>query len=125
MVVDDMFFAAKIRGAADSAGRQVVRVKSSEQLKQFPPDRPPALLIIDLNSESLNPIQAIELLKTEPELSAVPIIGFLSHIQTDLKRAAELAGCDYVVPRSVFTQMLPQIMAGDLSSLKTRQPHNS
>ncbi|HXG65442.1 MAG TPA: hypothetical protein VNO70_10055, partial [Blastocatellia bacterium] len=59
----------------------------------------------------------IEFCKAQPALRDVPIIGFLSHVQVDLKRQAEMAGCDYVIPRSLFSQALPQIVSGDLSSL--------
>ncbi|HXG68940.1 MAG TPA: response regulator, partial [Blastocatellia bacterium] len=102
VVVDDMFFAAKIRGAIESAGRVIERVKSREQLEQLAADAP-ALMIVDLNSDRLNPLDVIEFCKAQPALRDVPIIGFLSHVQVDLKRQAEMAGCDYVIPRSLFS----------------------
>jgi len=37
-------------------------------------------------------------------------LGFLSHIQGELKMKAQEAGCDMVVPRSAFSQNLPQIL---------------
>jgi hypothetical protein len=38
------------------------------------------------------------------------IIGFLSHVQGDLKLKAHEAGCDMVLPRSAFSQNLPQLL---------------
>jgi len=38
------------------------------------------------------------------------IIGFLSHVQGDLKLRAQEAGCDMVLPRSAFSQNLPQLL---------------
>ena len=116
ILVDDMFFGAKINGAANECGRQIERVKSREQLEELAA-KPPALVIIDLNSDRLDPLWAIELLKSRQELNAVPIVGFVSHVQTELIRAAQAAGCDYVLPRSAFNQMLSDIVRGKLEAL--------
>ena len=114
IVVDDMFFTAKIRAAAAVCGREIEVVKSLEQLEKLIDD-PPSLVIVDLNSDRLNPLGALEFLKAR--LSGVSVIGFLSHVQVDLKQAAERTGCDYVIPRSMFSMKLAEIMSGDLSSL--------
>jgi CheY-like chemotaxis protein len=114
-----MFFTAKINGAAAECGRQIERVKSREQLERLVAN-PPSLVIIDLNSDRLDPLETIEFFKSSAELNAVPIVSFVSHVQTDLIRAAQAAGCDYVLPRSAFTQMLLQIVSGELSALRPK-----
>ena len=121
VVVDDMFFAAKINSAASNARRQIGRVKSREQLEQEVSDYIPSLVIIDLNSNLLDPLQTIEFFKSRPDLSSIPIVGFVSHVQTELIRLAQSAGCDYVLPRSAFSQLLPEIIAGNFSSLHAKQ----
>jgi CheY-like chemotaxis protein len=115
-----MFFIAKINGAAAERGRQIERVKSREQLEQLA-SNPPSLVIVDLNSDRISPIEAIEFLKSTPNLTAVPIVGFVSHVQTELIRNAQAAGCDYVVPRSAFNQLMNEIVSGNLSSLRLKQ----
>lgn len=120
ILVDDMFFGARINSAASACGRQIERVKSREQLEALA-SNPPSLVIIDLNSDRLDPLEAIEFFKSGAELSAVPIVAFVSHVQTELIRRAQAAGCDYVLPRSAFTQMLMKIVAGDLSGLRPSQ----
>ena len=119
IVVDDMFFAAKIRAAADVAGRQLQRIKSREQLGELAAD-PPELVIVDLNSDRISPIEAIRFLKESPALAPTPVVGFVSHVQTDLIREAQTAGCDFVLPRSAFTQMLAEIVAGNLEHIRQR-----
>lgn len=114
VAVDDMFFAAKILGAARSVGRQVERVKTKEQLAESVSNQAIALVIIDLNSAPLQALEIIETLKLNPLLAPIPILGFLSHVQVDLKRRAEQLGCDYVMPRSAFSQMLPEILSGKM-----------
>jgi CheY-like chemotaxis protein len=115
-LVDDMFFASKIIGAAEQAGRRLVRVKSQEDLERELIE-PPGLVLIDLNSTRLDPVSAIRFVKDRPEVAATPVIGFLSHVQVELMRQAEAAGCDYVLPRSRFSQMLGQILSGDMTGL--------
>ncbi|MBI3321064.1 MAG: response regulator, partial [Candidatus Omnitrophica bacterium] len=41
---------------------------------------------------------------------AVPIIGYGSHVQTELLVQARAAGCTTVLPRSVFVQQLPRLL---------------
>lgn len=119
ILVDDMFFTAKINGAAAECGRQIERIKSREQLEALRAT-PPSLVIIDLNSDRLDPLETIGFFKSSEELSAIPIVSFVSHVQTDLIRAAQAAGCDYVLPRSAFTQMLLEIVSGNLGALTRR-----
>jgi len=40
-----------------------------------------------------------------------PIVGFLSHVQTDLAEKARAAGCTEVLPRSQFTAKLADILS--------------
>src|SRR5438128_656373 len=120
LIVDDMFFAAKINAAASAAGRTVERLRSQEQLEQLT-TAPPLLVIIDLKAERLDPMQAIAFLKSSDELRAVPVVAFTSHVQTETIRRAQAAGCDVVLPHSAFTQMLPEIVAGNLDKLSRRQ----
>jgi CheY-like chemotaxis protein len=120
VLVDDMFFMSKINAAVTHAGRRIERIKSREQLERLAAN-PPSLLIVDLNSDRISPIEAIEFLKSTPSLAAVPIVGFVSHVQTELIRNAQAAGCDYVVPRSAFNQFIDDIVSGNLSSLRLKQ----
>jgi hypothetical protein len=41
----------------------------------------------------------------------LPLIAFLSHVQTDLAQQARAAGCTQVMPRSQFTHDLATILA--------------
>jgi hypothetical protein len=58
---------------------------------------------------SSKPLTVIPKLKAKLK-KATSIIGFLSHIQGELKVAAAEAGCDMVLPRSAFSQNLPQLL---------------
>jgi len=40
----------------------------------------------------------------------VSLIGYLSHVQGELKQAAQEAGCDMVMAKSAFSQNIQQIL---------------
>jgi hypothetical protein len=111
--VDDMFFLAKIQETARKAGVKVVFLKAetAETLLEMADDSPdqPALIIFDMNNLSAKPITLIPKLRTKFK-RRVSLVGFLSHIQGDLKAKAVEAGCDTVMPRSAFSQALPGLM---------------
>jgi CheY-like chemotaxis protein len=110
--VDDLFFQAKIQETARKLNVKVEFVKTepdlSDRLKQNGEEKP-SLIIFDLNSSSVKPLTLIPKLKSKLK-KGTSIIGFLSHVQGDLKQKAHEAGCDMVVPRSAFSQNLPQLL---------------
>ena len=108
-VLDDLFFTVKINEAAKRAGFPVKFVKSETDVLAHAAEKP-ALIIFDLNCGALEPLKVIGKLKADPELKGISVIGYLSHVQGELKQAAQAAGCDMVMPRSAFSQNLPQIL---------------
>ena len=113
IAVDDMFFAAKILSVAQHLGKTVERVKTATEIEAAITPNLPTLLIIDLNSTKFDAVEIIASLKAQPQ-SSMTVLGFLSHVQIDLRRRAEQAGCDYVLPRSAFSQLLPDILSGKM-----------
>ena len=57
----------------------------------------------------MKPLTLIPKLKSKLK-KGTSIIGFLSHVQGDLKQKAHEVGCDMVLPRSAFSQNLPQLL---------------
>jgi|SRR5229473_2983879 len=108
-VVSDLFFSVKINDAAKRAGMTVEFVKDEKDALAKAQTKP-ALVILDLNFDSVNPIDLISKLKGNNELKNISLIGFLSHVQGELKQKAHEAGCDIVLARSAFSQNLPQIL---------------
>ncbi|MBZ5597840.1 MAG: response regulator [Acidobacteriia bacterium] len=110
--VDDLFFLAKIQETARKLNVKVEFVKTEkdllEHLKQNGEEKP-SLIIFDLNNANAKPLVLIPKLKTKLK-KGTSIIGFLSHVQGDLKQKAHEVGCDMVLPRSAFSQNLPQLL---------------
>lgn len=111
VAVDDLFFSTKISETAKQLGIPVLFARSQDEVIARALTEKPALLIIDLNSNRCQPVETILQIKEDADLRHIPVIGFLSHVQADLKVRATMAGCDRVLPRSVFTTHLPKILA--------------
>ena len=110
--VDDIFFAAKIRAAADHLGLDVRFAKSVDAVMEAARDEAPLLIIADLHAEKCNPFDLAKRLKADEQLRGVTILGFFSHVQTALQQRAEQAGFDRIMPRSAFSKHLPEILEG-------------
>ncbi len=109
VAVSDLFFTVKILDAAKRAMLLPEIVKTQEELLAKARTSP-ALIIIDLNFESLEPVKMICEIRKDADLKATGIIAFVSHVQAELKKEAHDAGCDMVLARSAFSQNLPQIL---------------
>jgi hypothetical protein len=111
--IEDLFFLAKIQETARKLGVKVEFVKGDKdavaRVLGVPENERPALLVFDLNNLNAKPMALIPKFKTKFK-KAVSIIGFLNHLQGDLKMKAIEAGCDVVMPRSAFSQSLPILL---------------
>jgi CheY-like chemotaxis protein len=108
-VMSDLFFSVKINDAAKKLGMSAEFVKDKTLALERAKSKPP-LIILDLNCDAADPLGLIAGMKADPETARIPIIGFVSHVQTELKQRAQEVGCDTVVARSVFAQNLPAIL---------------
>jgi CheY-like chemotaxis protein len=113
-VVDDLFFASKIRGTAEQLSVPVRFARTAEALIDAARRDSPSLIICDLHSQKVDPIELAKTLKTDEGLRHIPLLGFFSHVQTELQSEAQQAGFDRVIPRSAFTRDLPDILSGRL-----------
>lgn len=110
--IEDLFFLAKIQETARKLNVKVEFVKTDKDLlerMQQNGEEKPSLIIFDLNNASAKPLSLIPKLKSKLK-KGTSIIGFLSHVQGDLKQRAHEVGCDMVLPRSAFSQNLPQLL---------------
>jgi PleD family two-component response regulator len=108
-VVNDLFFSAKINEAAKHAGVTLEYATTESALMEKARSKP-ALIVFDLNFNAAEPLKLIGKLKADADLKDIPLLGYLSHVQTELKLKAQEAGCDTVMPRSAFSMNLPQIL---------------
>jgi CheY-like chemotaxis protein len=110
--VEDLFFLSKIQETGRKMNVKVEFVKNEKELTERMKsngEETPSLIIFDLNNANAKPLTLIPKLKSKLK-KGTSIIGFLSHVQGDLKQKAHEVGCDMVLPRSAFSQNLPQLL---------------
>jgi CheY-like chemotaxis protein len=110
--VEDIFFSTRIETVARRSGVRLELALDAQQLHQFLAQEVPDLIVMDLNSRTCAPIDSVRRIKADPRLAGIRIIGFFSHVQVELERAARAAGCDQVIARSAFTAKLQDIITG-------------
>lgn len=111
--IEDLFFLAKIQETARKLGVKVGFLKADKdivaRLSEVPDEQKPSLIVFDLNNAGAKPLTLIPKIKAKLK-RGTSVIGFLSHLQGDLKIKATEAGCDMVMPRSAFSQNLPNLL---------------
>ncbi|WP_213807568.1 response regulator [Granulicella sp. dw_53] len=111
--IEDLFFIAKIQETARKLGVKIAFIKNDKEaiatLTSAVEEDRPGLIVFDLNNANAKPLTLIPKLKAKLKRST-SIVGFLSHLQGDLKAKAVEAGCDTVMPRAAFSQNLPNLL---------------
>jgi len=118
-VVSDLFFASKITEAAKRTGVTLEYVTTEKAVLERARSNP-ALIIFDLNFDAVRPVELIGELKASADLKHISLLGYLSHVQAELKLQAQQAGCDVVMARSAFSMNLPQILSSIPASTPQR-----
>jgi DNA-binding NarL/FixJ family response regulator len=99
---DDLFFRAKIEATAQAADVDVVFVDSVDEIKGG------GLLLVDLNYNAIDPIDAIRRLKSSS--ATMLVVAFGSHTDRKGLEGAIVAGADQVMARSTFVERLPVLL---------------
>ena len=111
--IEDLFVLAKIQETARKLGVKVNFAKAEKdtlaKLTEMPESDRPSLIVFDLNNVNAKPLTLIPKIKAKLK-RGTSVIGFLSHLQGDLKVKAIEAGCDMVMPKSAFSQNLPNLL---------------
>lgn len=110
-IVDDLIFSVKISTAAKALAAPVFFERTPDMVLPRIREKQPSLVIFDLNSEKLRPLDVIAEMKADPGLKDIRTLGYVSHVQTDVINASRSAGIDEVLARSAFSERLGQILS--------------
>jgi len=110
-VLDDLMFTSKIKTTAGRIGVAVTFARSADAALSEMRKAAPSLVILDLNNARANPLGLVGSMKQDPALSSVPVVGYVSHVQTEVIDAARRAGVGEVLARSAFTERLADILS--------------
>lgn len=97
-IADDLMVASRVDAALTGAGHHVVLARSLQEASLDGVE----LLVVDLDVENAEAVVG----------PGVPVLGYYSHVDVEIKKAAEAAGVDLVVPRSRMSRELPELVEG-------------
>jgi CheY-like chemotaxis protein len=103
LLSDDLIFTSRIVGTARDLGLKMRTVRTSAELLERARQETPACVIVDLANPGL---RIAELLGDLHEFGA-RVIAYGPHVDAVALRGAREAGCDEVLPRSKFVELLP------------------
>jgi len=110
-LVDDLMFRSKIKSTATPLGVAVTFAGSSDAALAAMRASAPALVILDLNNPRTDPMGTVSAMKKDAALSAIPTVGYASHVDVATIEAAKAAGVDDVLARSAFTVRLAELLS--------------
>jgi CheY-like chemotaxis protein len=110
-LLDDLMFSVKIKTAAKALGAEVYFERSPGSALETIRAKAPALVIFDLDSVKMKPVDTVAAMKADAALREIPTLGFVSHVHADTIAAARAAGIDQVLARSAFVERLGSILA--------------
>lgn len=104
--VEDLFFRSKI----DATARHLnvpVRFTTPPELASACGEAGTVAAFVELSDGA---VEAIAAMRASGPDGALPVVGFLSHVDRELARRAEAAGTTTVMPRSQFAETLPELL---------------
>ena len=110
-IVDDLMFTSKLSTTAKALHQTLSFERAPGKVLARVRGEHPSLVIFDLNSARLRPMEAIAAIRADPELRGVRTLGYVSHVDADVIAAARNAGIDEVLARSAFVERLGDILA--------------
>jgi len=109
--VDDLLFQSRMRAAAQLIAAPISFMRQRDALITAVREGQPSLVILDLDCDAIDPIAIIREIRSDPELTRIPLVGYASHVHADRLQAARDAGCDRVMARSKFVAALPELIS--------------
>jgi hypothetical protein len=94
-VATDLMLASRVEATLGAAGHEVTLSPSLQEAPLGEAD----LLVADLECENPEALAGL----------GIPVLAYYPHTDAELKRAAEAAGVDLVVPRSRLARELPEL----------------
>jgi DNA-binding NarL/FixJ family response regulator len=104
---DDLIFSSRILGTGSAHGLNLRTAKNAAALVELARKYQPRGVFIDLHNPGLV-LPDLLLALGEVCPGRPRLIAYGSHVDAPTLRAARLAGCDVVLPRSKFVEELPE-----------------
>jgi CheY-like chemotaxis protein len=110
LVLNDLFFEAKIGEVFKVLGVPYVVARSNEQFARRLEEEPVALAIVDLGARGIDPFIAIQYARTDERWKDLPIISFGAHVLKEQHEEARALGVSEAIAKSKLDRFLPDLV---------------
>jgi CheY-like chemotaxis protein len=119
LLCPDLLLGSKVEGGLGAAGHSVDRFESDEAARAAVAGGVD-VLVVDLGAEGVDGPALVESLRASGELRDAATLGFYPHVEVEIRRRAEAAGFDLVVPRSRMAREMG-VLVGRLAAAAARR----
>ena len=103
-----------IRDVLSFAGFEVVAASSAEEGIAIALDRPPDLVLMDLQLPGIDGTEALRRLRESPRTESVPVVAVTAFAMKDDRESALVAGFDGYLEKPISVRALPSQVRGFL-----------
>jgi len=125
VVISDLLFRSRIDDVARRLNVPLRVAKSVEQLERHLANGAPAMAIVDLEIETMDPAETIARIRNAAGGADTRLIAFAGHTNLDAIRAGRAAGAGVVLARSAFVTQLPALLGRIAEGQRTAPPAGS
>jgi CheY-like chemotaxis protein len=109
LLSDDLIFTSRIVGTARDLGCTIRAGRNVEALEALAREAAPSCVLVDLGNPGLAVADLLQRLRLV--CPSMPwVVAYGPHVDAAGLRAAREAGCDLVLPRSKFVEVLPHAL---------------
>ena len=125
VVISDLLFRSRIDDVARRLNVPLRVAKSAEQLERHLANGAPAMAIVDLEIETMDPAETVTRIRNAAGGADTRLIAFAGHTNLDAIRAGRAAGAGVVLARSAFVTQLPALLGRIAEGQRTAPPAGS
>jgi PleD family two-component response regulator len=122
VAVTDIFFYTKVRDALRPMGYVLERIRNQDEVADKAASVSPAALIVNMNDLAVDAYKALETIRANPALRALPILAFANHEEVDTWRRAKELGVTKVVSRNEFSSRTKELVEELIHPQLSAQP---
>lgn len=112
LLCPDLMFGSRVYEALHAAGHEVTRYDDEDAARAAAPESD--ALVLDLDAGEFDGPALVESMRSGGELEGTATVGFYPHVQQEVRRRADEAGVDAVVPRSRMAREAAAVVEGAL-----------
>ncbi|MDH5741650.1 MAG: histidine kinase [Nitrospira sp.] len=130
VAITDLFFYTKVRDALRQPDYQLEKARVQQDILDKAVSTNPGAIILNMNDLTLDAFQALERLKADPQLKAIPTLAFANHEEVETWNRAKALGVTKIVSRNEFSartkDLIDELIATthqQSPSSQTQRPH--